>query len=236
MGKDKFKVFEGVFDEFTLDTLETLKRKKYFDELGKPIKTGKEGDVYFAYKGDEVFAIKLYRLTSANFKKITEYIAKDFRFKNVKGNLRKVILKWVTKEFRNLTLCHKGNMNVPYPYKNLNNVILMEYIEGDMLKNVELEDPKHFFELLLEQMKIMINDVNLIHGDLSEFNILVRDEIPVIIDLGQGISIRNETDFKEHYDLYERDVKNVVHYFNKRYKLDLDFEKLLKEIKTENLN
>ncbi len=234
MGKDKFKVFEGVFDEFTLDTLENLKRRKYFDELGKPIKTGKEGDVYFAYKGDEVFALKIYRLTSANFKKISEYISRDFRFKNVKGNLRKVVLKWVTKEFRNLALCHKGNMNVPYPYKNLNNVILMEYIEGDMLKNVDLIDPMHFFELLVEQMKVMINEVNLIHGDLSEFNILVRDELPVIIDLGQGISIRNETDFKEYFDLYERDVKNVISYFNKRYKLDLDYDFYLKDIKKDN--
>jgi len=82
VSREKFKVFEGVFDEFTLNTLETLKRKKYFDELGTAIKTGKEGDVYFGYRDDKVLAIKIYRMTSANFKKISQYIQKDFEWQS----------------------------------------------------------------------------------------------------------------------------------------------------------
>ncbi|MEC8221051.1 MAG: RIO1 family regulatory kinase/ATPase, partial [Nanoarchaeota archaeon] len=116
MGKEKFKVLEGVFDEHTLSTLDILKRKKYFDELGHAIKTGKEGDVYFARKFDKEQdgrrAIKMYRVTSANFKKISQYITRDYRFKTIKGNLRKVIMAWSQKEFRNLNLCHKAQMNV----------------------------------------------------------------------------------------------------------------------------
>ena len=104
ISREKFKVHEGVFDEFTLKTLEMMKRKHYFDELGRAIKTGKEGDVYFGYRGEKTLAIKIYRMTSANFKKISQYIIRDYRFRNIKGSLRKVILVWAEKEFRNMTI------------------------------------------------------------------------------------------------------------------------------------
>ena len=220
--REKFKVYEGVFDESTLNILENMKRKKYFDELGKPIKTGKEGDVYFAYKDSEPRALKMYRITSASFRKLAVYIQRDFRFKTIKGNLRKVMLAWSQKEFRNLLICHKANMSVPFAYKQIQNVILMEYIDGGMLKDVFLEDPQDFFDQLIEQMYLMKNVAFLVHGDLSEFNILVRDQTPVIIDLGQAMGIKNEEDFKNVYDLYQRDVNNVVNYFNKKYELAVD--------------
>lgn len=236
MGKvdrEKFKVYEGVFDEFTLGVLENLKRRKYFDELSRAIKTGKEGDVYLAKKDDSFRAIKLYRMTSANFKKISSYIQRDFRFKNIKGNLRKVILVWSEKEFRNLTLCHKANMNVPFPYKQLNNVIIMEYIDGGMLKDIHIINPQQFFDMVVEQMYLMRHKAKLIHGDLSEFNIMVKDQVPVIIDLGQAMTIKNLDDFKEYYDLYERDVKNVVGYFNKVYKLNVSLEETFKRLERQ---
>ena len=230
ISREKFKVLEGVFDNFTLDTLDFLRRKKYFDELGGAIKTGKEGDVYHAILNNESRAIKLYRVTSANFKKISQYINRDFRFKNIKGNLRKVIFVWVQKEYRNLSICHKANMNVPFPYKQASNIIIMEYIDGGMLKDIYIEEPEQFFEDLLEQLYLMRHQAKLIHGDLSEFNIMVKDQIPYIIDLGQAMSIKNEDDFEQFYDLYERDVKNVVNYFNKKYQLKLDLEEVLKKL------
>lgn len=231
ISREKFKVFEGVFDEYTLNTLEFLKRRKYFDELGKPIKTGKEGDVYLAKFKDELRAIKIYRLTSANFKKISKYINRDFRFKNIKGNLRKVILIWVEKEYRNLSICHKANMNVPYPYKQASNVIIMDYIDGCMLKDTALDNPMEFFDLLLEQLYLLKHEARLIHGDLSEFNIMVKDSLPYIIDLGQAMIIKNEDDLKDYYDLYERDIKNVVNYFNKEYKLQIDENEVFEKLK-----
>lgn len=231
VSREKFKVLDGVFDERTLSTLNSLKQKKYFDVLSYPIKTGKEGDVYLAEKGDEFRAIKMYRVTTANFKKIITYINRDFRFKNIKGSLSKVIFVWVEKEFRNLTICHKVNMSVPFPYKREQNVIIMEYIEGCMLKDISLKDPKEFFELLMEQLYLMKHEAKLIHGDLSEFNIMVRDELPVLIDMGQSMSIKNEDDFKNLEDLYIRDITNVVNYFNKRYKLDLNLNEIFERLK-----
>jgi RIO kinase 1 len=234
ISRDKFKVHEGVFDEFTLKTLEIMKRKHYFDELGRAIKTGKEGDVYFGYRGEKTLAIKIYRMTSANFKKISQYIVRDYRFRNIKGSLRKVILVWAEKEFRNVALCHKHNISVPYMYKQFNNVIIMDYIFGKMLKDTELKDPKEFFELLLEQMKLVRHEAKLIHGDLSEFNIMVADELPILIDWGQGMSIKNETDFEELNDIQLRDVQNVVGHFNRVYNLGLDYQTIYDRIENNN--
>ena len=230
VNREKFKVLEGVFDEQTLDTLNLLKQKKYFDVLLNPIKTGKEADVYLSSKDKEYRAIKLYRVTSSNFKKITSYINRDFRFKNIKGNLRKVIFFWVQKEYRNLMICHKENMNVPFVYKQMGNIIIMEYIDGGMLKDVVLDNPSEFFEMLLEQMFILKKKAKLIHGDLSEFNILVKNQIPYIIDLGQAMTIKNVDDFNNLKDLYLRDVENVVKYFNKRYKLNLILDEILEKL------
>ncbi len=240
MGKvdrEKFKVLNGVFDASTLETLDFLRRRKYFDELRSPIKTGKEADVYLAVKENKFVAIKIYRVRAANFKKITYYINRDFRFKNIKGNMRKVIMMWVSKEFRNLLLCHKKGVKVPFPYKYLNNVIIMEYIDGKMLKDTELVNPKEFLLLLIDQLKSLFKSAQLTHGDLSEYNILVEDNrFPVIIDFGQAMNIKNPADFNEFYDLFLRDIENIVLYFNKTYKMDLHTDSIIKEIIQESEN
>ena len=240
MTKERFKVHEGVFDEFTLKTLEILKRKHYFDEFSRAIKTGKEGDVYLAMSEPESeedegkkYAIKMFRMTSANFKKISSYIQRDYRFKTIRGNTRKVILMWAQKEYRNLLKAYQAGVRVPYPYKQMNNVIVMDYISGGMLKDVVLEHPEEFFEDLLEQLFLLRHDAQLIHGDLSEFNILVEDQLPVIIDVGQAMTIKNNDDFKEFYDLYLRDVKRVVEYFTKRYSLEITIDDILKRLDLE---
>mgnify|MGYP006272579801 FL=1 len=132
-------------------------------------------------------------------------------------------------------MCYKKGMNVPKPFKQKGNVIIMEYIEGDMLKNTALSNPARFLEILLDQLKIMINDANLIHGDLSEFNILVKDDIPFIIDMGQSMSIKNYSDFKAYYDLFERDIKNIVNYFNKMYNLNISLEKIIKDLEPKSV-
>jgi RIO kinase 1 len=230
INREKFKVLEGVFDEKTLDLLNSLKQKKYFDNLLRPIKTGKEADAYLCENKNEKRVLKIYRVTSANFKKISIYINRDYRFRNIRGNLRKVIFIWVSKEFKNLKMAYKTGLNVPYPYKQLGNIILMEYIDGPMLKDIELENPEEFFEILIEQLSILINNTKLVHGDLSEYNILVKDQIPYIIDFGQSMSIRNEEDFLEFKDLFERDIENVVNYFKKRYKLKVDKNEVIKKI------
>ncbi|MCH8519192.1 MAG: serine protein kinase RIO [Nanoarchaeota archaeon] len=232
VNREKFKVYEGVFDNATLDALENLKRRQYYDELGGPIKTGKEGDVYHAHKGDTRLAIKMFRITSANFKKISQYIIRDFRFRTIKGNLRKVILAWSQKEFRNLQLLYKAGVNVPYPYKQFQNVIIMDYIEGCMLKDAIIENPEEIYKQVKEQLHLMIRGAKLVHGDLSEFNMMLNSEgVVIIIDVGQAMNFKNKQDFLEFEDLLLRDLENVCRFFNKKFGFNVSSQELLNELK-----
>ena len=230
MSKDKFKIYEGVFDEFTLNNLELLKRKKYFDELMLPIKCGKEADVYLARQGKELRAIKIYRVTNANFKKIKEYISNDYRFKGIKTNFRKTIFMWVGKEWRNLNLMYKNNICVPTPYKYYKNIIIMEYIDSQMLKDIPLEEPQKIFDRIVLQLKLLVNEAKLIHGDLSGFNILMKDDFPCFIDVGQSVNIKNEGEKNKFEHLFLRDIKNIVNFFNKKYDLEIDYKKIFEKI------
>ena len=233
ISREKFKVYSGVFDNYTLSTLEELKRKKYYDKLGKPIKTGKEADIYLAYKKEKKLAIKIYRMTNSNFKKISQYIQRDYRFKTQKGSLRTIILEWTKKEFRNLQICNKTNISTPKVHKFLNNCIIMDYINGKMLKDEFIENPKNLFQEILRQITSMLTKARLIHADLSAFNILIKDQSPVIIDLGQAISFKSGRDFAESEKIFKRDIKTITNHFNKKYNLELNTEKIEKNLKEE---
>ncbi|MFP4401964.1 MAG: RIO1 family regulatory kinase/ATPase [Candidatus Nanoarchaeia archaeon] len=232
MTREKFKVYQGVFDEHTLLALENLKRRNYIDELGQAIKTGKEGDVYHATRKEKKLAIKIFRITSANFNKISQYIVRDFRFKNIRGNKRKVILMWSQKEFRNLQILSRANVNVPYAYKQLQNVIVMDYIDGTMLKDAIINEPEILFEQVKEQLYIMLHRAKLIHADLSEYNMMLSyDGIVYIIDVGQAMGFKSEQDFKEFEDLFTRDVESICRFFNKKFGMQINSEELCAELK-----
>ena len=116
------------------------------------------------------------------------------------------------------------------PIKRIKNILVMEYI-GDysmpapMLKDVVLTNPKKIFDTIINYVLKMYRKANLIHADLSMFNVLMHKNHPYIIDVGQGV-------LKEHplaYDFLKRDVHNVVHYF-KKYGITANEEEIYSKI------
>ena len=88
-------------------------------------------------------------------------------------------------------------------------------IPSPQLRNVKmtLEDTKHVFEQIVEYMRIMYCDADMVHSDLSEYNILIEEgATPVIIDIGQGV-LRSHP-MSEQF--LKRDVSNVTRFFKKR--------------------
>ena len=67
----------------------------------------------------------------------------------------------------------------------------------------------------------------LVHGDISEYNILIKDGIPFIIDIGQGVSLGHP----KANEFLERDVKNILYYFRKRYGIDKELQNIILKIK-----
>lgn len=212
------KVGSEIFDKITLETLYKLANQGYIDVLNGAISTGKEANVLKGITPKEkIVAVKVYRIATSDFKKMNYYIDGDPRFNLKTKNKRQIIYAWVTKEFKNLTRLYKANVNVPKPITSSNNVLIIEFI-GDKdgnpsptVQNKPPKDPNEFFNKLLVQMKYFVNDAELIHGDLSNFNILNNNETPVIIDVSQSVVLSNPI----ARDLFERDVKTIVNEYKK---------------------
>ncbi|WP_297898521.1 serine protein kinase RIO [Methanobrevibacter sp.] len=225
------RVGSEIFDKQTLETLYKLANQGYINILNGAISTGKEANVLKGVIDDSYVAVKIYRIATSDFKKMQYYIQGDPRFHIRSNNKRKLITSWVNKEFRNLKRALEAGVNVPKPIVALNNVLILEFIgssDGNPSQTVKNQKPKDvddFLNKLLLEMKKFINEANLIHGDLSTFNILNHNENPVIIDVSQSV-VRDHPIANE---LLVRDVKNVYGEFKKlgsSYSLDEIVNKL----------
>jgi RIO kinase 1 len=216
------KISEGVFDKSTLMTLYKLSRKGCLDDIKGIISTGKESNVYHGILGEKEIAIKIYMIEASDFKTMERYIRGDNRFHGWK-NRRQLIYNWAKKEFRNLSRVH-GKVNCPKPIGFENNILVMSFIGEDgvpapRLKDLPPENPEKFFKGITHYMREMYRD-GMIHGDLSEYNILNHGK-PVIIDFSMGILL----DHPLAEELLDRDIVNVLNYFRK-----FGIEKTEKEI------
>lgn len=225
------RVGSEIFDKQTLETLYKLANQGYINILNGAISTGKEANVLKGVIDDSYVAVKIYRIATSDFKKMQYYIQGDPRFNIRSNNKRKLITSWVNKEFRNLKRALEAGVNVPKPIVALNNVLILEFIgssDGNPSQTVKNQKPKDvddFLNKLLLEMKKFINEANLIHGDLSTFNILNHNENPVIIDVSQSV-VRDHPIANE---LLVRDVKNIYGEFKKlgsSYSLDEIVNKL----------
>ncbi|MEM2157521.1 MAG: serine protein kinase RIO [Sulfolobales archaeon] len=180
--------------------------------------SGKESRVYWGKSfNDDDLAVKIYLTSSAEFRKgMIKYLMGDPRFKNVPKSTRKLISTWARKEFKNLKLMHEVGASVPEPIAQHENVLVMKFI-GDggvrapLLKEVELElsEYEEIFYRVINDVKRIYRFAGLVHGDLSEYNIMVYRSIPYIIDVSQSIKISHPN----AYDLLMRDVSNLINFF-----------------------
>ncbi len=228
---DQRKTYDEVFDQSTLLTIYDMMSSGILDTLDFPIATGKEGNVFRATTPEgEFIAVKIYRVSNATFNNIQKYIAGDERFRKVGKNRRKGIFLWAQKEYRNLERMRNNDILVPGVIKCLKNVIAMEYIGIDgnpapLLKDVKIDDPEKLFDTLFSQIKILYQDARLVQADFSEYNVLMKDNDPIIIDVGQAVLTKHPMAI----EFLERDLKNLARFF-KKYGIVADVEVLKKEV------
>ncbi len=212
---DERKVLGEVFDRETLLAIYKLMTDGYIETVEFPISTGKEGNVFMALTPeDKPVALKIYRTATSTFKRISKYIEGDPRFKGITGSRRKIVYAWAIKEFRNLQRFQEAGVRVPAPIRFNKNVLVMEYIgtrrrPAPLLRDVTLDDPVKTYETIIRYMDKGYNKAELVHGDLSEFNILIYLKKPVIIDCGQSMLI----DHPNAVEFLKRDILNINRYF-----------------------
>ena len=215
---DEFKVVEGVIDPPTLKVLYRLLNKGVLNAVYGAISTGKEAGVYRGEDPDgKPLAVKIYRVSTAETHYMREYMISDPRFSRVSRRSRTLIPQWAAKEFKNLKRYHEAGVNVPQPIAVDKNVLVMEFIGDEesklpapLLKDVELESPVETFNEIIGMIETGYTEAELVHADLSEFNILWLEKL-YFIDVSQAVLKAH--DYAEKY-LY-RDIQNITSYFNK---------------------
>jgi RIO kinase 1 len=209
---------EEVFDQATRMVIYQLLNSGILYEVHGVVNAGKEARVYWGKnKEGKDLAVKIYLTASAEFKKgMLKYIEGDYRFKGVKRDTRSLIFTWAQKEFRNLEQASRAKVRVPKPIAVKNNVVVMEFIGKDgvnapSLKEQAPSDPAKVYEVLLTFVERLYRKAELVHGDLSEYNIMMWKGKPVIFDVAQAVPVSHP--MAEFF--LRRDLGNVNRFFSR---------------------
>jgi RIO kinase 1 len=190
--------------------------KGHFDTLDFPIARGKEAHVFHGTSENGPVAVKIFHTSNAVFKNLMQYIEGDQRFGGLSRRHRNLVDIWVRKEYRNLLRLAKWGLRVPEPIAVQKNVLVMEYIGDEIspaprLRDTEIENPEEVFDYLIRFTATAWQKANLVHGDLSAYNILWHEGEAVVIDVGQGV-VQNHPKSEE---FLVRDVKQLVRWANR---------------------
>lgn len=207
--------------------LEPLIEDGLIDEVVRPLMSGKEASVYVVRCGSELRCAKVYKeANKRGFRHAAEYQegrktrnSRDARAmaKGSKYGRKEQEDAWQNAEVSALFRLADAGVRVPKPYDFLDGVLLMEMIDdgyGDAaprLNDVDLlpEDAREFHDFMIGEIIKMLC-AGLVHGDLSEFNVLLDPYGPVIIDLPQAVDAAANN---HAFAMLERDVRNMTEYF-----------------------
>jgi len=207
---------EEVFDRSTLMTIYDFMNKGTISEIFGVVKAGKEARIYWGKDSEQKeLALKIYLTISAEFKRgMLPYIEGDPRFVHVRRGTRSLVYAWAQKEFKNLLRVYDVGVRVPKPIAVSKNVLIMEFIgeEGvsaPILKETALQNPKEIYQKLLAYVKKLYQEAKLVHADLSEYNVMIWKNEPVLFDVSQAVLLEHPMANK----FLQRDLANLHRYF-----------------------
>jgi RIO kinase 1 len=223
--------------------LQPLIEDGLIDDVSRQLMSGKEAMVFVVRCGEEVRCAKVYKeANKRSFRQSVDY-TENRKVKN--SRQARAMAKgtrygreaqeeaWQSAEVDALYRLARAGVRVPTPYNFHAGVLLMELVtdaDGNAaprLNDVEFtpEQAREHFQALIKQVVLMLC-AGVIHGDLSEFNILISHAGPVIIDLPQAVDAAGNNHAKA---MLERDVANLADYFG-RYAPELLTTQYGKEI------
>ena len=210
---------EEVFDNKTRMIVFELMNNGILYELNGVVSSGKEARVYWGKNKEGTdLAVKIYLTSSAEFKSgMHKYIEGDPRFKDVKHDTRSLIAVWAQKEFRNLKEASAAKIRVPKPLAVKSNVVIMEFIgengvSAPSFKEQPPENPEKVYKIIVTYLKRLYQKAKIVHGDLSEYNMMMWKGKPIIFDVSQSVSTQHPlADF-----MLKRDLANVNRFFRRQ--------------------
>lgn len=213
----------------TPKSLETLVRDGLIDKVVRPLKSGKEAAVYVVLSEGEIRCAKVYKESNKRGfhkqalyqegRKVRNTRQARAMEKNSRFGRKQQEEVWQNAEVEALYKLSAAGVRVPHPYNFFEGVLLMELVVDDQGGAApRLNDLTLTHELAIKYHSHLIKEVvrmlcaGIVHGDLSEFNILVDANGPVIIDLPQAVDASANNNAPS---MLERDVNNLAEYFGR---------------------
>jgi RIO kinase 2 len=195
--------------------LKILANRNTITSIGPQIGIGKEAEIYLAHDSQEQDKIlKMFRLGRSSFKQIK-------RKRDVNTSTSSWLLlniQTAKKEYDILNYLRHSSASFPTPLYRSFHCIVMEPFYGIRLADAEsLDDPKSVLEKIIGNVKIAYQN-GYINGDLNEYNIMVNNDNILILDWPQAIRV----DTINANAVLMRDVKNILKFFSKKYKIERD--------------
>ena len=187
--------------------------------FGKSLGVGKEADVFGALGSEEKrVAVKFHRLGRTSFRQTRR---KRGYMLDHAGWLFQSKLA-AEKEYNGLRLAHKYGVAVPEPISHNRHAIVMGIIDGaELSKWREIPNPKKVLKEILKNVKLAYTKGNVVHADLSEYNIILNDDLKILfIDWPQYVT----TEHPNAQDLLKRDVENVLNFFKRKTNMKVNLE------------
>jgi RIO kinase 1 len=199
------------------------------DEVLYQLMSGKEAQVYVVRCGDQARCAKVFKESQKrSFKQAVEYqegrkVRNSRRAramsKKTRYGQKEQEDAWLNAEVDALYRLAAAGVRVPEPFGFVDGVLLMELVTDDdgkaapRLDDVAFtpEQARDYHGMIIEEVVRMLS-AGLIHGDLSEFNVLVEPEGPVIIDLPQAVNASGNNNAER---MLERDVDNMRRFFGR---------------------
>jgi RIO kinase 1 len=240
-GRDDRATSEQVLDPRTRLILFKLLSNGFLTEIDGCLSTGKEANVYYAKGANGAeYAVKIFKTSILVFKDRDKYVSGEYRFRNgyCKSNPRKMVRTWAEKEMRNLKRLTSAGIPSPEPHLLKSHVLVMDFLGKDgwcapRLKEATLNAAQQLrcYSTIVIDMRRMYQECNLVHGDLSEYNLLWHNERPIIIDVSQSVELSHP--FAN--DFLRKDVSNVTDFFAKKSMLVLSKMDLFQFVVAKNL-
>ncbi|CAI5940919.1 unnamed protein product [Closterium sp. NIES-64] len=187
---------------------------------GAGVQQGGEGQLVKELAVKEL-AVKVYKTSILVFKDRERYVAGDYRFRHgySKHNPRKMVKVWAEKEFRNLNRLRAAGVTCPVPLMLRMHVLVMSFIgtEGwgaPRLKDVQLSEGRwrECYGQVVVAMWRMYRLCRLVHGDLSEYNLLYLQGRVWVIDVSQSVDL----DHPRALDFLREDCLHVTGFFRRK--------------------
>lgn len=213
---EELEALEEVFDKSTLMLVYKLLSQGQLSRIHGCIEAGKESRVYLGQdaKGKDV-AVKIFLKATTDFRKgRMMYLEGDYRFQRIRKGTRSLIYLWAQKEFKNLQTAFSVGVTVPRPILVRGNVLVMQFIgekgvSAPLMKDIVTGVTVHLYQRLLKEVKLLYRKAELVHADLSEYNVMMWKQKPVMIDMSQAVSISHPLS-----DVFlKRDLGNLNNFF-----------------------